>query len=155
MSGGGYGGQGGWAIWIEALNSVRLNGTLSANAGPARYYSGGGSGGGIFICTPKFTGAAGASMRADGSDRTNEGGPGGGGRIAVALRFSDAERDKLIVGQPVKLKYASTYSGYNGTMSVGVGAGPDYTGQEWRAPAIGAALFLDPAVPRGTIVLVR
>jgi len=150
----GYGGHGGGVIWLEALNSVTLNGTLNANGGTAGYYSGGGSGGGIFVWTPRFSGSASGRLSANGSNGGNNGGPGGGGRIAVVPGRPAADRDKLLAGQPVPLLYVTNYYAYAGTMTAGFGTGIDYTGAESHAPTAGTAYFLKSGV-QGTVILIR
>jgi len=152
----GEGGHGGGTIWIEAATQITLDGTLKTHGGIAAYYSGGGSGGGIFVRAQTFRGGTDGLLAADGSDRTDAGGPGGGGRIAAAVGLSDSEYSDLLAGVPVAhLLHASTLSGFSGAMTVGVGAGPDYTGEEWRAPGEGTAQFLTSALARGTLILVR
>ena len=86
----GMGGAGGGAIRLEVLDSLRVNGRISADGGSglvsigtgASYKDGGGAGGSIWVETDKLAGTGGLSA---------VGGPGavncgGGGRIAVYYR---------------------------------------------------------------------
>jgi hypothetical protein len=81
-------GRGGGLIRIEAVETVSLEGKLTANgnSGNATYGDGGGSGGGIYVTAKRFAGTSG-SLTADGgagsTHATKPGGGGGGGRIAV------------------------------------------------------------------------
>ena len=90
-SGGGsdpvVGGSGGGFIDIEAVNILNITGMISADGEDAPREastlisgSGGGSGGGIFICTKELMGI-GAKISAAGGRGTVKGGGGGGGRI--------------------------------------------------------------------------
>ncbi len=110
-SGGGNvttGGAGGGVVRIDAGGSVILDGVVSANGSGSinNGRAGGGSGGAIFISCDSFSGAStgllsvnGGACYASGTSAGNEGGNGGGGRIAVvyaalgtprAVRFSSA-----------------------------------------------------------------
>jgi hypothetical protein len=85
-AGGGYGGG---LIYIEAADTVLVDGSLLANGvAPAVWsYSGSGSGGGIYINCKEIRGASTGLLRANGGVNTGGqnggGGGGGGGRIAV------------------------------------------------------------------------
>ncbi|MBI2439932.1 MAG: hypothetical protein HYV35_01015 [Lentisphaerae bacterium] len=75
--------QGGGAVRIEAAENVMINGIISANANDASgNYTGGGSGGSIYITCRTLTGTSGIARANGGSHGGNSGG-GGGGRIAV------------------------------------------------------------------------
>jgi len=91
-AGGGYyvarGGAGGGAIKIEVQNTLTLNGIISANGGdgnsdvPSGTYSGGGSGGSIYITTNILIGSG--IIKTNGGDGGKGSGyGGGGGRIAL------------------------------------------------------------------------
>ena len=76
------GGAGGGAVRIESTGTVVVDGWIIADGANALRYSGGGSGGGIWISCRQF-GGTGGLIRANGGARGDEGGGGGGGRIAV------------------------------------------------------------------------
>ncbi len=144
----GIGGPGGGTIWIEASESMTLDGALLANGGVANYASGGGSGGGIFVSTPAFQGASGAMIVANGSagcpHDANHSGPGGGGRIAIAIGLDDSTREALIDGTPVAELYTYTHdAAYAGAITANASsAGPDYSGAVERAPGNGPFMFI-------------
>ncbi len=76
--------DGGGAIRIHAINTVTVNGTISANGGSAGAYGSAGSGGSIWITCLTFSGTNGAiSANGGNADVVNTGGGGSGGRIAV------------------------------------------------------------------------
>ncbi|MBI2437270.1 MAG: hypothetical protein HYV36_00440 [Lentisphaerae bacterium] len=81
------GARGGGLIRVEAGDTIRVDGTLTANSGLAKSarYGGGGSGGGIYLRCRTFAGSSNGILRANGGDSgyTAECGGGGGGRIAV------------------------------------------------------------------------
>lgn len=100
--GGGYvvapAGAGGGAIKIEVESNLTIDGTISANGESGSYsnwgpsYSGGGSGGSIYIITNNLTGSG--QILANGGDSGNNnsvygGGGGAGGRVAVYYQTSD------------------------------------------------------------------
>jgi len=99
--GGGYvvapAGAGGGAIKIEVENNLTLNGIISVNGENGSYsnwgpsYSGGGSGGSIYIITNNLIGSG--LIRANGGDSGKNsyygGGGGAGGRIVVYYQTSD------------------------------------------------------------------
>lgn len=138
----GWGGHGGGLIWLEARGTVLLDGTLSANGADALYYSGGGSGGGIFVCSQRFSG--GGTLRANGGSGANErGGNGGGGRIVVAVGLTPAERERLHRADADRLQIAASHAPFSGTLEANVGTlGADYSGAEEHAPQPGTALFI-------------
>jgi len=79
--GGANGSNGGGAIIINNLETIRIDGTISANgADTSARKGGGGSGGSISVTTSSATGSG--VLTADGGNGTNGGG-GGGGMISV------------------------------------------------------------------------
>jgi hypothetical protein len=79
----GSGGNGGGLVSITSGDEVEIDGAISANGYSAtNSRSGGGSGGGIFISAPTFSGVGSLSANG-GSGVPDGGGGGGGGRIAV------------------------------------------------------------------------
>jgi hypothetical protein len=96
----GTAGHGGGAVWLKARD-LTLNGRITANGLGGGTYNAGGAGGGIFIDCVSLTGDTNAVLRANGGDRNTTysiTGGGGGGRIAVALGFTDSEMDTLLAG---------------------------------------------------------
>jgi hypothetical protein len=92
----GYGdrsGFGGGVIRVEALKTIRIDGTVNAKGGYGwNSWSGGGSGGGIYLRCARFTGNPGGSLSAaggDGEGKAKACSAGGGGRIAI-WRITDA-----------------------------------------------------------------
>lgn len=85
------GARGGGLIRVEAGDTIRVDGTLTANAGRADtdyaggHYGGGGAGGGIYLRCRTFAGSSNGVLRANGGDSgwVTLCGAGGGGRIAV------------------------------------------------------------------------
>ncbi|EAR84795.3 kinase domain protein (macronuclear) [Tetrahymena thermophila SB210] len=80
-----YAGSGGGVIYIEAFN-ITLDGVVDASGGqPKEEYSylGSGSGGSIQIHTQWMVGSG--SVKANGGDRNQQGGEGGGGRIKINM----------------------------------------------------------------------
>jgi len=157
-----WSGHGGGVVWIEAAQSVALDGILSAvGLTTAWTASGGGSGCGIFVCAPRFTGGAAAQMRADGgggqvynAGSNAAGGAGGGGRIAVALNVAPETRERLIAGESPWVQTIESLPGFDGTTSVAVGAtGPNYTGAPEHAPGVGSVVFLKGG--QGSVLLLR
>ncbi len=137
-----FGGHGGGSIWVDARESVQLEGVLTANGGAVGGVSGGGSGGGIFIDTLRFSGGETALVRANGSNPGGLfGGPGGGGRILIAVGLTSLEIVRLMEGLPAR-NLSLTHPAYQGGLTVDPSPiGPDYTGEEWRSPLPGSALF--------------
>ena len=151
---GGYGGHGGGVIWVEANENVQLDGVLKANGGIPRGNSGGGSGGGIFVCTPRFSGGETALLSANGGRAgVGDGGPGGGGRILLAVGLTSLELGRLMTGLPAR-NISLVHSDYQGSLTVDPSPiGPDYTGEEWRSPLPGSALFCTSTA--GTLLMFR
>jgi|GEM_PF-888749 len=79
----GTGGAGGGAVRIQATN-VTVNGTIAASGTTAPTYSGGGSGGSVYITCRSFSATNGV-IRVNGGNGGGGyvGGGGGGGRIAI------------------------------------------------------------------------
>lgn len=107
--GGGYnaghiGTAGGGLIRIAASGTITVKGTCTASGqNSANVVSGSGSGGGIYIRCRRFSGDATGMVKADGGNAwtatTDNGGSGGGGRIAIWSLFNE---------------YAGNYSVTNG-----------------------------------------
>ncbi len=96
------GGNGGGVVWVEAEDTITLNGTIKANAkadgmlgglvphvedtyGRMGDNSAGGSGGGIYLLCKRIAGAGALSAKGAIASASSSG-PGGGGRIAVRYR---------------------------------------------------------------------
>ena len=76
------GGNGGGVVRIEASGAVNVLGTISANGlGRNRHYSGGGSGGSVYITCKILAGSG--TVSANGETTGAQGGAGGGGRISI------------------------------------------------------------------------
>ena len=134
----GSGAAGGGSVRIQAVGTVEVNGTITANGGTPILQSCGGSGGSIFIAAKTFKGADTASLMAEGSDSGSTYIGGAGGRIAIAVNMSKADVDKLLTGQTVDglTVYAPPHSGFDGAISVTNGQSQDTT-----YPQPGTALF--------------
>ncbi len=77
-------GYGGGLIWMECDDHVRIDGNLLADGDPyaaSFVYEGGGSGGGVSIRCRTLDGCG--RIQANGGSGSNNGGVGGGGRIAL------------------------------------------------------------------------
>lgn len=129
------GGHGGGVVRIAARGTVSVDGGLvTANGGPGgNIYSdtpcGGGAGGSIFISCGAFVGNAGGILRANGGNAANGpeysgfAGGGSGGRIAIAIGFSEADLAKLVAGEDIPgLLVYSQDPAYTGSLSVTNGA---------------------------------
>jgi hypothetical protein len=82
LAGGVQGGFGGGLVRIEAVRTIAIDGTISANGADYGFnFDGGGSGGGIYLKCRKFEGGTNGALVANGGKGYNFGG--GGGRIAV------------------------------------------------------------------------
>jgi len=139
---------------------VTIDGTIDASGADANLVSahgGGGSGGAIFISCASFQGAAGGSATA-----YPIGQYGGGGRISVAIKFTEASLAKLINYEPIAaLAVAASHANYFGAASVTNGfavwaytpkTNTFYTGS---AGASGTLLFLTDTGKAGTLIMVR
>jgi uncharacterized repeat protein (TIGR01451 family) len=80
------GGAGGAAIRIIVSDNFTNNGLITANGSDGAGYSGGGSGGSIWVTTNIFAGAG--YFKANGGNTAHAGGGGGGGRIAINYQTS-------------------------------------------------------------------
>jgi hypothetical protein len=152
--GGNLAGHGGGAVRIDASGAVTIDGTIDASGGNSREHGGGGSGGGIFISSRTFDGAASGVLRADGGDGVyGRSGGGGGGRIAVAVRISPEDIQKLIANQVVAgLAVEESYTDYAGILSVTNGWSG--TSPPSRPGEPGTARFLT-AAARGTVICIE
>ncbi len=152
------GGSGGGLIRIEVGGAADMDGILTANGeDPSDTDPGAGSGGGILILCQSFAGGANALLRANGGPgSTAGGGPGGGGRIAVIIGNSEEDREGILGGALRGVQIRDAIDGFEGDLSVAAGtSGPDYTGEAWRAPQDGTALFFVKPPSAGTIIQVR
>jgi hypothetical protein len=77
------GGAGGALVWVDAVNRIAVDGTVTANGANGVGPGGGGSGGGIYLYTRRFEGSASGTLSVRGGDYGGESGGGGGGRIQV------------------------------------------------------------------------
>jgi len=161
------GGNGGGAVRIAASGTVTVDGTIDTSGAHSLSHGGGGSGGAVFISCASFQGAAGGALLADGGDSTaysgtQYGGAGGGGRISVAIKFTEASLAKLINDEPIaSLDVAASHANYFGAASVTNGfavwaytpkTNTFYTGS---AGASGTLLFLTDTGKAGTLIMVR
>jgi hypothetical protein len=122
------GGHGGGAIRIIARESLRLDGTMSADGESPR--GGGGSGGSIFIRCKTIDAAITGILSAAGGTSGDEGG-GGGGRIAVWIDIPEAMAE-AVMGFPLTDSGITTHQppGFLGTVSVAGGAGSAANGTD-------------------------
>jgi hypothetical protein len=83
------GGAGGGLIWVQADNTILIDGTLSASGGVSGGWSGcgGGAGGGIYLRAKTIAGSGWLLANGSPSGSSNAGG-GGGGRIALVYSSS-------------------------------------------------------------------
>ena len=124
-SSGTTGGSGGGLIRIEATGAVAVNGLIEANGSSSGYYNGSGSGGGVFIKSETFQGSATSVLRANGG-KVNQGGSGGGGRIAIWYgELADVDRAAILAGEVDfgdRLTATTTYAPFLGTAEALKGA---------------------------------
>ncbi|MBI2438836.1 MAG: hypothetical protein HYV36_08520 [Lentisphaerae bacterium] len=134
-------GIGGGLIRIVATNTVTNNGTLTANCIAGAAYTGGGSGGGIYIQCKSFTGGGSLYANGGGSASSASGGGGGGGRIAVI--YDPAAQDTMDNPTGVFSAAGATPSGFGVAGDIGTLYFPDarflstnmaHSGQ-WMAPS--------------------
>lgn len=120
-SGGGTsnGGAGGGALKLEVSGTLTVDGTLSANGGPASGATGGGSGGSIWVVAGTLVG--GGTIRANGSQGFSTYGGGAGGRVAL-----DAATDQSSLLLGTRLQAYGNY-GSAGTQYGHAGAGTVWT----------------------------
>ena len=86
--------RGGGVVRVHARDAIRVAGTISAVGLCQEGSNGAGSGGSIFLTADRFRCAATGIVRADGRSRQiagGNGGAGGGGRLAVAVRLNAAQ----------------------------------------------------------------
>jgi hypothetical protein len=104
-----YGGAGGGAVRIDALNTATIFGTITANGQNYQtLYGGAGSGGAILLNCGVLAGSTNGLLTANGGSGTANGcGAGGGGRIAVnydpalqALALDPGVRLQVAAGSP-------------------------------------------------------
>jgi len=151
--------RGGGTIWIECNGQFTLNGALVADGGAYtgngnKYWHWTSSGGGIWVIAGGFTASdtASASAVGGGSPGTSDIYGSGGGRISVAVRLTDAERDALAAGEtPATLTYEDAISFFTTDVSGGEGralsasenyAGGDGTVSYVRGTATGAEVIV-------------
>ncbi len=146
-----WGGHGGGAICITAVQMVVVNGGIVANSSAANGYVGaGGSGGGIYVTCRTITGTNGVITANGGNARINSspvgGGGGGGGRIAVIY---DHDAQSLVPVPSIRFAAASGVSAATALVpylpgDIGTLYFPDayffsptnlFTGQ-WMAPGV-------------------
>jgi hypothetical protein len=166
-SGGGHGytagaaagGAGGGAVRIEAAGVVTIDGTVTANGGNGAnnspYFSGGGSGGSIYMTCGTFSGGTNGIMRAKGGANgggAGTGGGAGGGRIAVWVGLTDAQKEKAWAGDITQVTVDTQNRNFLGTLSSINGTG--YTNSPPGGAGPGTVLFLTP-LSRGTIFVLR
>lgn len=150
----GFGGRGGGLIRIEAQQTVQIDGTLAANSPMPTLSSGsGGSGGGIFVLCSEFLGESTGVLTVDGGSRGSTGSTaaGGGGRIAIAINLSDAQRTNLLAGTlPEKVQIQSTYDRFNGQVTA---LGGTYNNSP--SGSNGTIIWIWRERPTGTIFTIR
>jgi len=136
---------------------VAMHGVLNADGvsgGNGSFYArcgSGGSGGGIFVQCNDFQGNSNAVITARGGSRIDTGRGGGGGRIAIAIGLTGAERANLLAGNPVpKMQTLAAFSRFAGATSVAGG-----TNSSGASGADGTCLWLWVDNPKGTIFIVR
>ena len=100
----GYSGGGG-AIRIRSRGPVHLHGSLIANGQAGFSSQGGGTGGAIWITTPRFKMWPGAVVRAVGGGNGSGGGCGSGGRICIAEGLTDAQIASFIANGTANGKF--------------------------------------------------
>ena len=146
------GGNGGGVVWIDAKNTITLDGTITANGENGGQYNGGGSGGSIFIRGYNVKGGGIAILRANGGNRgtgyTNLGG-GAGGRIAVWYKVTPGDYAKILSGALVKrVQTFSAFAGYAGAVTADGGAG-------YENGSTGTVVFLTLEPISGTMMVIR
>jgi len=109
-------GNGGGLVWIEATETVLIEGRVLANGGSPSGYQGGGSGGGIMISAPVIAGRYGMIM-ANGGKGGSESGGGGGGRVALR-DWKTNQFDGTITVSGGALGSGPATAGSNGTIYV-------------------------------------
>ncbi len=150
------GGHGGGLIWLDAGDTVTVEGIISANGGSAGGGGGGGgaSGGGITIRCQSLAMGTGGVIRANGGSAGNaNGGRGGGGRIAI-LHVDADYFERLRTGQVLVTTGEASLTppelASRITVSTGT-AGADYNG----TATSGTIYFITPRKARGMVLILR
>ena len=145
---GGNSSAGGGAIKLTVAGTLTVNGTLSAaggSGGPGYTGNGGGAGGSVWLDVGTLAGSGSISANGGfgdaGNTSGNEGGEGGGGRIAITYRH------KGFVGLPAPGVYTNLQS-ISSTVTVKGGYNISADGPEDGSIAIGQ-------IPLGTAVYIR
>jgi parallel beta-helix repeat protein len=105
---GAYSGRGGGAIKLNVINTLTVNGTVSAKGTRGIGNYAGGSGGSIWLTCDTFAGEG--SVTADGGKGANTTYPGGGGGGRISLQWTPGESKRT----------------FTGTISAGGGSGRHY-----------------------------
>lgn len=158
-------GRGGGVVWIEAEETMSLDGTIQADAASLadfHSYPGSGAGGGVFIAARRFTGGETGSIRADGGNSGPAiGGGGGGGRVAVwmdtPIEMIEAFAPSGILQRGILMDDGDPPPPFEGSVSVAGGTGwADNQGslneEDYAQP--GSIHFLR-IVLRGTLLRLR
>jgi hypothetical protein len=143
---GNYGGYGGGLVRVVATEECVLDGFVDVFSGLAGTgYNSAGSGGGIYLESRQFGGAASGLLRADGGERSGLGGGGGGGRIAIVFGARRTEATP-----PHRMLVSPTPPGtFSGSASVRGGTGAYEDGED------GTVRFIRVLYPQGTVLLLR
>ncbi|NQT92214.1 MAG: hypothetical protein HQ559_05595 [Lentisphaerae bacterium] len=149
----GLGGYGGGLIWIQAVDTITLDGTIEASGRQTMGYGGGGSGGGIFMDCWRFSGGGSSLLIARGGNSDLNGGGGGGGRIAVWWGLAEGSRQELLADPDnpnavPRVTTTNTHGAYLGEISVTNGTGANYG-------ELGTVVFLNVPPPAGTMILLQ
>jgi len=151
--GGGLGsGSGGGVIWVESPGTVVMHGTMTANGVACASNGGGGAGGSLWLSGRRFTGGAGARLRADAgrASASYTGGGGGGGCVAVWIGVTPEHREAYLAGQRVQtMVIKPAYEKFLGTLSATNGLGGYSPGEP------GTAFFVEDEKPTGSVLQVR
>jgi hypothetical protein len=145
------GNYGGGSLQFELTGRAKVDGSLTANGGPAYGAYGGGSGGGILIRCQVFSGGLNGQLSAKGGNGGTRGGGGGGGRISVLMGISAKDQDQLLHNEPVgSLTISTNHIPFQGQSLINGGlAGTD----KGFAGASGTVFFLTSI--RGTVLMLR
>ena len=149
------GGGGGGSVRVDASGRFTLLGTVTANGGKGffNHYGGGGSGGGINLFTGRFYSGPNALLSAEGGDGKGNAGAGGGGRIAVWERITEAQRPGILAGGSiVGLVVSNALDGvFLGAVSVTNGTGAVSA----NLPELGTVRYVAGPRSTGTVIMVR
>jgi len=145
---GGMGGTGGGQIRVEAVDTIMVNGIVTANGGAAGHYAGGGSGGGIWLIARRFAGTG--VVEAHGGDSNNRGGAGAGGRIAfwsgapyTPTTYAQLAHDHFVGA----IKSVEAFDGFTATVTATNGIGGENAGQP------GTVVYIM-APPSGSLIII-